>query len=136
MVKPIIKDMFFLSQKSQPAAKNDTQVIEDLKDTLKANSDRCIGMAANMIGVKKRVIIVNVGFINIIMINPTIIKKSMPYETEEGCISLEVVRKTTRYKQIEVDFQDISFKRQRKTFSDLTAQIIQHEIDHINGIVI
>lgn len=136
MIKPIMRDMLFLSQKSLPATKNDTQVINDLRDTLDANKDRCIGMAANMIGVKKRVIIVNFGFINIIMINPTIIKKSMPYETEEGCLSLEGVRKTTRYKQIEVEFQDISFKRQRKTFSDLTAQIIQHEIDHINGIVI
>ena len=136
MVKIINKDMFFLSQKSQPATKKDMQVITDLQDTLEANKDRCIGMAANMIGVKKRVIIVNVGFFNLIMVNPRITKKSFPYETEEGCLSLEGVRKTTRYNEIEVEFQDICFQRQKKTFSDLTAQIIQHEMDHLEGILI
>ena len=136
MVKPIMRDMIFLSQKSSPATKNDTQVIDDLRDTLAANKDRCIGMAANMIGVKKRVIIVNVGFGNMIMVNPRITKKALPYDTEEGCLSLDGVRKTTRYKEIEVEFQDINFKRQKKSFSDLTAQIIQHEIDHLDGIII
>jgi len=136
MIKPIIRDMLFLSQKSSPATKNDTQVIADLRDTLEANKDRCIGMAANMIGVKKRVIIVNVGFVNMIMVNPRITKKALPYDTEEGCLSLDGVRKTTRYKEIEVEFQDINFKRQRKIFTDLTAQIIQHEADHLDGIII
>ena len=136
MVKPIVRDMLFLSQKSQPAMKNDTQVIDDLRDTLEANKDRCIGMAANMIGVRKRVIIVNVGFVNMIMINPRITKKSQPYETEEGCLSLDGTRKTTRYNEIEVEFQDISFKRQKRSFSGLTAQIIQHEADHLDGIII
>ncbi len=136
MIKPIVRDMLFLSQKSQPATKTDTQVIDDLRDTLEANKDRCIGMAANMIGVRKRVIIVNVGFVNMIMINPLITKKSQPYETEEGCLSLDGTRKTTRYNEIEVEFQDISFKRQKRSFSGLTAQIIQHEADHLDGIII
>lgn len=136
MIKPIVKDMLFLSQKSSPASKSDIQVIFDLQDTLLANQDRCIGMAANMIGYRKRVIIVNVGFANVVMVNPKITKKSIPYDTEEGCLSLDGVRKTTRYKEIEVEFQDISFRRQRKKFSDLTAQIIQHEIDHLEGIII
>ena len=136
MIKPIVRDMLFLSQKSQPATKTDTQVIDDLRDTLEANKDRCIGMAANMIGVRKRVIIVNVGFVNMIMINPLITKKSQPYETEEGCLSLDGTRKTTRYNEIEVEFQDISFKRQKRSFSGLTAQIIQHEADHLDGKII
>ena len=97
MIKPIVKDVFFLGQKSDPATSQDLQTGQDLHDTLKANESRCVGMAANMIGVKKRIIIVNTGFMNLVMYNPVIVKKDTPYETEEGCLSLEGVRKTTRF---------------------------------------
>ncbi len=95
MVKPIMRDVFFLSQKSEPATREDIQVGRDLEDTLKENEQRCVGMAANMIGVKKNIIIVNMGFVNVVMFNPVLIKKDTPYETEEGCLSLDGVRKTT-----------------------------------------
>ena len=136
MIKPIVKDMLFLGQKSERATKSDVNIIKDLQDTLAANSETCVGMAANMIGYKKRIIIVNVGFVNMIMVNPRIVKKAFPFETEEGCLSLEGTRKTTRYKEIEVEFEDINFRKQRKKFTDWTAQIIQHEIDHCEGIII
>ena len=136
MIKPIVKDVLFLGQKSERATKADINVIKDLQDTLAANSETCVGMAANMIGYKKRIIIVNVGFVNMIMVNPKIVRKAFPFETEEGCLSLDGTRPTTRYKQIEVEFEDINFKKQRKKFTDWTAQIIQHEIDHCDGIII
>ena len=136
MVKPIMKYVFFLQQKSEPATKADKQVVQDLLDTLKANEAGCVGMAANMIGVKKRIIVVNVGFMNIPMINPMIVKKSGAYETEEGCLSLVGVRKTTRYREIEVEFWDASWKKQRQKYSGWIAQIIQHECDHLDGIII
>ena len=97
MVKPIMKDIFFLGQKSEPATKADLQVGKDLMDTLAANREGCVGMAANMIGVKKSVIIVNMGFVDVVMFNPVLVRKESPYETEEGCLSLTGVRKTTRY---------------------------------------
>ena len=136
MVRPIMRDIFFLSQNAQPATKEDKQIVQDLLDTLKANEAGCVGMAANMIGVNKRIIAVNMGFINVAMLNPVIVKKSRAYETEEGCLSLDGVRKTTRYENIEVEFQDISFHKQRQKYSGWTAQIIQHEIDHCDGIII
>ena len=136
MIKPIVKDVFFLGQKSEEATKEDLPVGQDLQDTLSANRERCVGMAANMIGVKKRIIIVNIGFMNVVMYNPVILKKDTPYETEEGCLSLEGVRKTTRYQNIEVEYQDVSWKKQRQKFSGWTAQIIQHEVDHLSGIII
>ena len=136
MVKPIVKDVFFLGQKSDPATKQDLSIGQDLQDTLKANQDRCVGMAANMIGVKKKIIIVNMGFLNIVMYNPVIVKKDTPYETEEGCLSLDGVRKTIRYQNIEVEYLAGSWKKQRQQYSGWTAQIIQHEIDHINGRII
>lgn len=136
MVKPIMKDIFFLGQKSEPATKDDQQVVQDLLDTLKANEAGCVGMAANMIGVKKRIIAVNMGVINIAMINPIIVRKSGAYETEEGCLSLTGVRKTTRYQDIEVEFQDSNWKKQRQKYSGWIAQIIQHECDHLEGIII
>ena len=136
MIKPIVKDVFFLGQKSAEATKEDLPVGQDLQDTLSANRERCVGMAANMIGVKKRIIIVNIGFMNVVMYNPVILKKDTPYETEEGCLSLEGVRKTTRYQNIEVEYQDVSWKKQRQKFSGWTAQIIQHEVDHLSGIII
>ena len=136
MIRPIMRDVFFLSQKSAPATKNDLQIGIDLQDTLKANEQYCVGMAANMIGVRKNIIIVNAGFMNVVMFNPVIVKKDGPYETEEGCLSLEGVRPTTRYQNIEVEYYDFGWKKQRQKFSDWTAQIIQHEVDHCNGIVI
>jgi len=131
-----MKDVVFLNQKSEPATEAEKQVVQDLLDTLKANEAGCVGMAANMIGVKKRIIAVSMGFANVAMINPVIIKKSGAYETEEGCLSLIGVRKTTRYMDIEVEFQDINFNKQCQKFSGWIAQIIQHEIDHCDGIVI
>lgn len=136
MVRPIIRDVFFLAQKSEPATKDDVAVITDLLDTLKANEAHCVGMAANMIGVKKRIIVVNIGFMNLAMVNPEITKKSKPYETEEGCLSLTGIRKTKRYEDIEVTYLDCNFKPQRGKFTGWTAQIIQHEIDHCNGVII
>lgn len=136
MIKPIMKDVLFLKQKSDTATKADFAVVIDLLDTLKANEEHCVGMAANMIGVAKRIIAVNIGFTNIAMINPYIIWKDNPFETEEGCLSLFGVRKTTRYKNIEVEYLDINFKKQKQKFTGWTAQIIQHEVDHCDGIII
>lgn len=136
MVRPIMKDVLFLSQKSEPATKDDLQVGRDLQDTLKANEERCVGMAANMIGIRKCVIIVNIGFMNLVMFNPVIVKKDTPYETEEGCLSLVGVRPTTRYQNIEVEYYDFGWKKQRQKFTGWTAQICQHEIDHLFGRII
>lgn len=136
MVKAIMRDVIFLNQKSEPATKADLQVVTDLLDTLKANQARCVGMAANMIGVKKRIIVVNMGFVNVPMINPVIAKKTGAYKTEEGCLSLSGVRETTRYQDIEVEFFDAGWKKQKQKYSGWIAQIIQHECDHLDGIVI
>lgn len=136
MIKPIVRDTIFLSQKSETATEADKQVVIDLMDTLRANSDKCVGMAANMIGVKKRIIVFSIDIIQVPMINPVIVKKSGPYEAEEGCLSLSGTRKTTRYEKIEVSYLDISFKEQKQSYSGWIAQIIQHEIDHCNGILI
>ena len=136
MIRPIVRDVFFLGQRSAEATKQDLSVGRDLQDTLKANRERCVGMAANMIGVKKRIIIVSRGFLDLIMYNPVILRKDTPYEAEEGCLSLDGVRKTTRYRNIEVEYLDDSWKRHRQRYSGLTAQIIQHEVDHLDGIII
>ena len=136
MIKPIVKDVFFLGQKSEAATKQDLSVGQDLIDTLRANQDHCVGMAANMIGVKKQIIIVNMGIMNVVMYNPVIVKKDKPYEAEEGCLSLTGVRKTTRYQNIEVEYYDSSWKKHRQAYSGWTAQIIQHECDHREGIII
>jgi len=136
MIRPICKDNMILSRKSDPATKMDMQVVDDLLDTLKANADRCVGMAANMIGVNKRIIVFSVGPMNIAMVIPVITKQANPYETEEGCLSLDGVRKTTRFQSIEVMFLDRNFAKQKQTFTGFTAQIIQHELDHCNGILI
>ena len=136
MIRPIMKNVMFLAQKSEPATPDDMQVVRDLLDTLKANEDGCVGMAANMIGIKKRIIAVNMGFMNVAMINPVITAKSGEYETEEGCLSLVGVRKTKRYENIEVEYFDINWKKQKGKFSGWTAQIIQHECDHLEGIII
>lgn len=126
MIRPIMKDIFFLNQRSEPATEADKQVAVDLLDTLKAHEEGCVGMAANMIGVKKCMA----------MFNPKIVKRSGKYETEEGCLSLTGVRKCTRYQEIEVEYQDMNFKKQRQKYTGWTAQIIQHEVDHCHGIVI
>ena len=136
MIKPIVKDVFFLGQKSETATKQDLSVGQDLMDTLRANQDHCVGMAANMIGVEKNIIIVNMGIMNVVMYNPVIVKKDTPYETEEGCLSLTGVRKTTRYQNIEIEYYDSSWKKHRQSYSGWTAQIIQHECDHLEGIII
>jgi peptide deformylase len=136
MIRPIVKDVLFLGQKSEPATKQDLPVGQDLMDTLRANQDRCVGMAANMIGVRKKVIIVNMGIMNVVMYNPVIVKKDTPFETEEGCLSLTGVRRTTRYQNIEVEYLDGNWKKQRRKYSGWTAQIIQHECDHLEGIII
>lgn len=136
MVKPIMRDPLFLAKKSEPATEADKQVVVDLLDTLKANLDRCVGMAANMIGIRKAIIVVAAGPFQFAMINPVITKKTGAYQTEEGCLSLNGVRPCTRYREIEVDYLDQNFNKKRGKYSDWTAQIIQHEIDHINGVVI
>jgi len=134
--KPIVTDVIFLRQKADITTENDTNVIRDLEDTLAANREKCVGMAANMIGYKKRTIIVSMGFMNLIMNNPVILSKSGEYETEEGCLSLIGTRKTKRYKEIEVEYQDKNFKQQKQKFSGFPAQIVQHEMDHLEGIII
>lgn len=136
MIKPIVKDIIFLGQKSEISTKDDMQVVQDLKDTLSAHRDGCVGMAANMIGYRKRTIIVSLGIVDLIMINPVIISKNGEYETEEGCLSLQGKRKTKRYKDIEVKFMDTGFNEQKQKFSGYVAQIIQHECDHLEGIII
>ena len=136
MVKQIVRDIFFLGQPSEPATQADLSVGRDLLDTLQANREACVGMAANMIGVKKNIIIVNMGLIDVGMFNPVIISRRGRYETEEGCLSLEGVRKTTRYQEIEVEYYDSSWKKQRQKLSGWTAQIAQHEIDHLSGKII
>lgn len=136
MVKQIVRDIFFLGQPSEPATQADLSVGRDLLDTLQANRETCVGMAANMIGVKKNIIIVNMGLIDVVMFNPVIISRRGRYETEEGCLSLEGVRKTTRYQEIEVEYYDSSWKKQRQKLSGWTAQIAQHEIDHLSGKII
>ena len=136
MVRPIVKDVLFLGQRSAPATKEDLPAAVDLQDTLNANRDRCVGMAANMIGLKKRIIIVNMGLANVVMFNPKIVQKKDPYETEEGCLSLTGVRKTTRYDRITVEYRDTDWKARRQEYSGWTAQIIQHECDHLEGRII
>ena len=136
MIKQIVRDIIFLGQKSEPATQADIQVALDLQDTLKANRAGCVGLAANMIGVKKNIIIVNMGFVDVVMFNPVITKKEKPYETEEGCLSLNGVRKTTRYENIEVEYYDMQWKKQTMKLSGWTAQICQHECDHLDGIII
>ena len=136
MIKDIMKDPLFLAQKSTDATKADQQVVVDLLDTLRANLDHCVGMAANMIGVNKAIIFVAAGPFQFAMVNPVITKKSGEYQTEESCLSLDGARNCTRYKEIEVDYLDQDFKEQHGKYSGWTAQIIQHEIDHCKGIVI
>ena len=136
MVRSIMHDPMFLAQKSAPATEADQAVITDLLDTLRANLNRCVGMAANMIGEKKRIIVFCSGPMQMVMVNPEIIAHSGEYETEEGCLSLAGVRKTKRWQRITVKYQDQAFRWRTGAFEGFTAQIIQHEIDHTNGILI
>ena len=136
MIKPIVKDVFFLGQKSTEATKEDLYLAKDLRDTLEFYKDACVGMAANMIGVKKRVIIVNIGFVNLVMFNPVLVCKSSLFQTEESCLSLEGSRPTRRYESIEVAYLDEQWMPKQLSFSGMLAQIIQHELDHLEGIII
>ena len=136
MIRELIHDPMLLAKKSVPAAITDREIALDLADTLCLHRDICAGMAANMIGVRKRVIIVNRGLTDLVMFNPVLLKKDTPYETEEGCLSLAGVRKTTRYEHIEVEYYDMKWKKKRLKLSGWDAQICQHELDHLEGILI
>ena len=136
MVREIMRDMIFLSQKAEFACPEDLPAAQDLLDTLAAHREGCVGMAANMIGVSKRIIAFDNEGQYMVMFNPKIIKNSGPYETEEGCLSLTGTRKTRRWKNIKVQYQNEKFQTRVRTFSGWTAQIIQHEIDHCEGILI
>ena len=136
MERPIMKDPIFLAQKSEPATAEDLGTVQDLLDTLAAHRNGCVGMAANMIGVSKRIIVFDNEGIYMTMMNPEIIKFSDAYEAEEGCLSLAGTRKTKRYRSIKVRYQNEAMQTRLKTFRGWTAQIIQHEIDHCNGILI
>lgn len=136
MIKEIVKDVIFLSQKAERATKEDIYIANDLLDTLKANKDRCVGLAANMIGYNKAIICVSGGLYDFVMINPTITNKIGEYQTKEGCLSLIGERECKRYKEIEVDYLDMNFNKKHGKYEGFVAQIIQHEIDHTNGIII
>ena len=136
MVREIMQDEAFLSQKADPATLEDLAVAQDLLDTLTAHKDGCVGMAANMIGVCKRIIVFDNEGKYMVMFNPEIIKKSGPYEAEEGCLSLTGTRKAKRWQSIKVQYQNEQFQTRFKTFTGWTAQIIQHEIDHCEGVLI
>lgn len=137
MVKELVHDPILLAMKSETATKDDLQTAQDLSDTLLAHKDSCVGMAANMIGVHKRIIVFDNGGEYMTMLNPEILKRSEPYETEEGCLSLlGGPRKCKRYKSVKVKWQTVDFQTRIKTFTGFTAQIIQHEIDHCDGILI
>ena len=136
MIRDICKDPLFLSLKSEPAGPGDLDTARDLLETLEAHREGCVGMAANMIGVNKRIIAFDNGGGYMVMFNPEIIKKSGPYDTEEGCLSLTGTRPARRWKSIKVRWQNEKFQERLKTFTGWTAQIIQHEIDHCEGIII
>ena len=136
MVREIMRDESFLAQKAEPATLEDLPVAQDLLDTLAANKERCVGMAANMIGINKRIIVFDNEGTYMVMFNPEIIKRSDPYQAEEGCLSLEGTRPAKRWQSIKVRYQNKKFQERFKTFTGWTAQIIQHEIDHCKGIII
>lgn len=136
MVRELMKDTVFLAQKAQPATADDIPTADDLLDTLRAHADGCVGMAANMIGVNKRIIAVENEGSYLVMLNPEILRRSSPYDTEEGCLSLSGTRPVRRWNSIKVRWQNEQFQTRIKTFTGWTAQIIQHEIDHCEGILI
>ena len=136
MVRDIVRDVMFLCMKSDDAVREDIDIAQDLLDTLNANRHRCLGLAANMIGCIKRIIAVSIGFTDAVMINPRIISKKDPYDTVEGCLSLDGERPAVRYAEIEVEYMDMAWKKRRITLRGFPAQICQHEIDHCEGILI
>ena len=136
MIREICRDETFLAQKAAPATADDLATAQDLLDTLTAHKDSCVGMAANMIGVCKRIIAFDNEGTYMVMFNPVIVRQSGPYEAQEGCLSLTGVRKTKRFQTIKVQWQNEQFQTRLKTFTGWTAQIIQHEIDHCEGILI
>ena len=136
MIKPIVKDEMFLSQPSAEATNKDLKLAVDLTDTLRAHASECVGMAANMIGQSRRVIIFDDNGKYTVMFNPEIIRAEGEYEAEEGCLSLTGKRKAKRFEKITVRYRDVTFKKQQGVFTGFTAQIIQHEVDHCNGILI
>ncbi len=136
MIKPIVKDLLFLRQKSEPATKEDIGIIDDLVDNLRLNLESCVDMVANIIGVKKCILVFSIGNIIVPMVNPVIVKKEKGYETEESCLSLTGFRKITRYEIIEVECLDRNFKKHKEKFSGFTAQIIQHEVYQFDGRII
>ena len=137
MIRNLVHDPMLLAIPSQPATKADAAVAQDLLDTLNAHRETCVGMAANMIGIRKRIIVLIDGGRAVLMYNPEITAKAVPFETEEGCLSLlGEPRKTTRWQQITVRYQDSRFQQKTKRYQGFTAQIIQHEIDHCNGVLI
>ena len=136
MIREICRDETFLAQKAAPATADDLATAQDLLDTLTAHRDGCVGMAANMIGVCKRIIAFDNEGTYRVMFNPVIVRQSGPYEAEEGCLSLSGVRKTKRFQTVKVQWQNEQFQTRLKTFTGWTAEIIQHEIDHCEGILI
>lgn len=136
MIREICKDETFLAQKAEPATADDLSVADDLLETLKAHKDGCVGMAANMIGVNKRMIAFDNEGKYMVMFNPEIIKKSELYEVEEGCLSLTGTRKVKRWRYIKVQYQNEKFQTRLKAFTGWTAEIIQHEVDHCEGVLI
>lgn len=136
MERPIVKDIFFLQVKSSPASPADQAIGQDLLDTLAANRLTCVGLAANMIGYQKRIIVIDVAGISLLMYNPELLSKSGPYQTEESCLSLTGSRPTQRYEEIRVRFYNQDWKEQTITLSGFPAQICQHELDHLEGIII
>lgn len=136
MIRDIVRDEFFLSQKSQPASKEDLPIGQDLLDTLAANRQTCVGLAANMIGVNKRIIVVSLGFVDLLMFNPVLLDKFAPYQTQEGCLSLTGERPCRRYQTVTVSYQDQNWMTKTLTLKDFPAQICQHELDHLEGIII
>ncbi|MGT2887422.1 peptide deformylase [Streptococcus didelphis] len=136
MIKDIVKDPLFLQQKSVLATKEDKWIGKDLQDTLSFHRETCLGLAANMIGQKKEIIIVSMGFVDLLMFNPKLVEKSQPYETTETCLSLKGARKTRRYHQIKVDYLDLNWRKKSLSLTGLAAQICQHELDHLEGILI
>ena len=136
MEKKIVRDVLFLSQTSKTASQEDLYLARDLQDTLLTNSKTCVGLAANMIGVQKRVIIFNLGLIPVVMFNPVLLSFEGSYETEEGCLSLTGVRPTTRYETITISYRDSNWKEQTITLAGFPAQICQHELDHLEGRII
>ena len=136
MQQKIVKDVLFLQQKSEPATKLDLYLAQDLQDTLLAHQENCVGLAANMIGVRKRAIVFQYGLVPVVMFNPVLLSKSSPYQAEEGCLSLSGSRSTMRYQEITVEYLDRNWELQNITLNGFPAQICQHELDHLEGILI